>query len=257
MIFNSLLSNPKDLFYECIFRRSLSKIQLENLLRLEEMAKQRLKDYENIKLPRFKEMAKNIFLIPSALMFNEEVEKAFKILLTGRVGQRLIAKIGAGKHPIYIKESSQRSSADPDDLDSACNRNLGSSTIISLYLNIRVVFDQSTSTPIPSLVPLEGRVFDRNGNTIAMPFFLSLAHELIHALHNSYGKNKAFQKTVDRHVWSSDEEYHTIEGFPSKKATRAEPKITENAIRREHNLPERYGHAGHDLSLNVFFSQKE
>lgn len=80
-----------------------------------------------------------------------------------------------------------------------------------------------------------------------MPIFLCLAHELIHAYHNSYGKNargSAHYPSVDPVLWTDKEEYHTIVGFPSKKAVRTLPKITENAIRRAFGFHERFSHLG-------------
>ncbi len=183
-----------------------------------------------IEAPRFyHQCGKNIF-IQAKPEFRQIVETALSKIESCEVGKRLIDRINNGKHPVWINLSSK---SEHDNLclaidDNYKNPKIGSSSDIFLALKTTKVFDMA-------------------GNSYEMPVFLSLAHELIHAYHNSYGKNAANgdrYPTVDLSLWTTKEEYHTIQGFPSKKGSRSRPKITENAIRRELGFHERFSHLG-------------
>ena len=83
------------------------------------------------------------------------------------------------------------------------------------------------------------------GKKCESPFYIQLAHELIHVYHGFYGKKRNFEKVANEKLWRNAEELYTISGSPSKKnnqRTKAKPYITENAIRKEHGLEERYTH---------------
>jgi len=207
---------------------------------------------EKSELPELKpiEIFKNIILRnPYDQVFNEKVQEAFKILASGRVGQRLISKIGAGRHQVFILQG-DKSEVTPgfsDNLkgmEESSDRTKGCVSFVRLKLDQELVWrysekDRRLQWYLKKRIEY---VHDMNGKPIEIPFFITLAHELIHAYHNTYGKNKRHEFTMDTRVWSTDEEYKTIVGFPSKKPFRMEPKITENTIRREHRLPERFGH---------------
>lgn len=74
------------------------------------------------------------------------------------------------------------------------------------------------------------------------PSCANLAHELIHAYHYAKKNDASDRGRADGIVWTRDEEYHTIMGFPSKREGRTIPKVTENALLAEMGLPERFSH---------------
>ncbi|MGG8497003.1 hypothetical protein ACQY1Q_11330 [Tenacibaculum sp. TC6] len=83
---------------------------------------------------------------------------------------------------------------------------------------------------------------DANGYAIPSPAWLLFAHELIHTRHNQLGMNyrnldKAnYSGGMPNAIWSNAEEHTTIDlGVPRVN-------ITENSLRAEHGLSERYGH---------------
>ncbi len=159
--------------------------------------------------------------------FLDSVREAFATLSKGEVGQALIDKIAAGKHKVSIKYESGKNYATALNAMAARVRGVGCETEISI----------SRGNPVVGF----------KGEKIESPFFITLAHELIHAYHNSYGKNKGDATSCcDSKVWTGDAEYKTIVGLPSKKSDRKRPKISENAIRQEHKLPLRYTHLGYE-----------
>jgi Effector protein len=82
----------------------------------------------------------------------------------------------------------------------------------------------------PTLVSNEPVGYDESGRALRSPLFITLGHELIHALHNAHGT--ALHQ--DDGSPSEPEEDATIQG-PS-------PDVTENDLRHEHHLPNRHGH---------------
>ncbi len=164
--------------------------------------------------------------------FLTKVQEAMAKILEGEVGQRLIRKIGEGQEYVTIIHA-----VDADN------------TRRDLW---------PPSGGAGSTIQLSGRaktMLDANGQEIPHPFFLTVAHELIHAYHNSYGKNKGVICCGNKEVWTNDEEYKTIIGWPSKNPQlRTRPKISENSIRSEHNLPDRFSH--HDKVSAVMASHK-
>ena len=89
---------------------------------------------------------------------------------------------------------------------------------------------------------LESSYFSADGTSVTQPNFVGLAHELMHAHHASKGKAADLGTECDMMVWTHDEEYKTIVGFPSKNPARKTSKITENALLAELGLLERIGH---------------
>lgn len=83
--------------------------------------------------------------------------------------------------------------------------------------------------------------FDAQGRRIVAPTFITLGHELIHALHNQQGTNREqieplrYQDGGDRAGWKDREEYDTIAH---------DPVLNENLLRGEHGLSLRHGHDG-------------
>ncbi|MCP3097309.1 type III secretion system effector protein [Myxococcus sp. K15C18031901] len=72
---------------------------------------------------------------------------------------------------------------------------------------------------------------DATINPLPTPLFLTIAHELIHALHNAHGTARGQFPMCD---YDNREEYETIQG--------GDP--SENALRAEHRLGLRFGHSG-------------
>jgi hypothetical protein len=149
--------------------------------------------------------------------FTTKVLKMLKRLLTTPTGRDIVRAASAGPtieiRPSYLHYaklfSDEESSFDPTGR--------GSSSV--MYL--QPYFSDQTLL-----------VEDKDGNEIAMPVFLVLGHELIHAVHAQDG-----EMTPDVAGGSGNlpEEYATMHARTGR---------TENALRREHGLGERYGHSG-------------
>lgn len=107
--------------------------------------------------------------------------------------------------------------------------------------------DISYASPMIFFNLNNGKVFDRRGNAIEQPSHIALAHELIHAYHWS----KPWKDLeVDEEIWCSPAEHHVIMGKPRKGwGWLTQPKISENTIRKEHGLPERFSHLSYDPKL--------
>ncbi|MCP3057725.1 type III secretion system effector protein [Myxococcus sp. K38C18041901] len=89
-----------------------------------------------------------------------------------------------------------------------------------------------------SLIAIDPRIsdasfvaFDGLKNPLATPLFLTIAHELIHALHNAHGTSRGQFPLCD---YNNREEYETIRGTD----------LSENTLRAEHRLGVRFGHSG-------------
>ncbi len=179
---------------------------------------------QNIVTPKETKIAENIVVQLKANTptdFLDKVKEALKTISEGEVGQRLLKKIGDGKHVVLIKYVSGENSTNS-------------------HTNCRI-----REIGCPSTIQLNGSensLIGFKAEKIENPFFMILVHELIHAYHNSYGKSRDQSQCGD--IWTNREEYKTIIGHPSKKSHRTKSKISENAIRAEHQLPLRYSHLG-------------
>jgi hypothetical protein len=149
--------------------------------------------------------------------FLEIVKEAIELISSQEVGKRLITKIGQSRHQIRI-----------------------------IYSSNDETFPLNSPNHFTPGVGCGSRIEIEDQSTTEAPFYIRLAHELIHAYHNSRGRNKAFviSDIVFNIVYASGkftnaEEYNTIIGLPTKKVQRTKPKITENAIREEHQMPPR------------------
>lgn len=170
----------------------------------------------------------NIYVFPglrdTPSSFDEAtLESWFEALEKIPVAQRLLEKIGRGPHPIFITSGL-----------------VGTTFLGELELR----------KGCSSIISFSGRgtsYISPDGTSCFCPNFVSLAHELIHACHNSYGKNRTFSTGCDSTVWTDPEEYHTIMGFPSKNPDRKTPKITQNAILAALGLPERISHCSGEV----------
>jgi hypothetical protein len=87
----------------------------------------------------------------------------------------------------------------------------------------------------PGLRDTDVLVYDRDGNEISLPVFVTLGHELIHASHNATGSNRRNEVPADASYGNREEELTISEGT-----------VTENDLRREHGLTLRHGHQGSD-----------
>ena len=91
-------------------------------------------------------------------------------------------------------------------------------------LNVAIKIDFNTAVTYPDL----------NLQEHILPSFVSLAHELIHAMHHTTDTNCAGDR-ADKLIWTDDEEYNTMVGF-------TEDAITEHAFERELRIPLRLSH---------------
>ncbi|MEC7839753.1 MAG: M91 family zinc metallopeptidase [Chlamydiota bacterium] len=166
---------------------------------------------------------KNIFIVKEKtnIHFQREVKELLEHIESNAIGKRLLEKVQRFSCKIFILS---------DEIDHTIGLKQGHDVVIGC------------SRKNISVTNIEGR-------SIFEPAYLSLFHELVHAYHNVSGK-LADSNIVDPLVWTSDEEYKTIVGFPSKKKNRAKVKITENAFRKVEGLPERFGHCDPNLMLN-------
>lgn len=156
--------------------------------------------------------------------FVSKVSLALINLSSGEVGQRLLKKIGKGRHIVIIQYTPDTSETIPLNSMAAGTYGVGSSSIIKISQD-------------------EYSVLDFNAKKVTYPFFVELAHELIHAYHNSYGKNKgSYNFSGCKDVWTNQEEFNTI--MKPYSPWRSKPKISENAILAEHGFPLRFSHQG-------------
>lgn len=150
--------------------------------------------------------------------FREKVLKAIKRLMTTPNGRSLIKKIAHGGQDVTIRPS--KTNLASTARGNTTNATNGVGTTSTIY------FD-------PNFSDKTIKTYDKNGKELATPFFLALGHEMIHALHNQQGTN-ARNQAGSAAAWDNKEEENTIDG----------PGISENALRREHGLGQRYGHGG-------------
>jgi len=161
--------------------------------------------------------------------FVDHLKKAVEELEKLPIGKRLLEKIQKTKYRIYFK-SFHENACVPLDRDKAKEKGNGCSSIVFC-----------SSAQLASGIGEQYITADLQSKE--RPFFVDIAHELIHACHNATGRCASNNDRSDSLVWSNDEEYHTIMGFPSKHSDRKHPKITENAILSAIGLPERFSHS--------------
>ena len=165
--------------------------------------------------------------------FFTRLQDAVATLFSQPVGRRLLIKIAFAKHRVSVWYSADRSRTSAMEHCLASNRDVGTSSRILLS-------DKHM------------HVHNSKKEYIEMPFFIEFAHELIHAYHHIYGKERD-TKTVDKELWSNDAEFYTIAGgktdVDEPSQYQVKPKISENAIRKEHGLCARFGHHGLESRL--------
>lgn len=165
----------------------------------------------------------NIVICPhQSPEFVSEVTKALNLINSKPVGKRLLEKIQRASHTVWITES---------DTSETKFYTVGV-VIKGRGSDANMLLSRKITTSITHI----------RGETVN-PFFIVFAHELIHVYHGFYGKHRTLTNVVNKRLWHDDEEYQARVGFPSKKnKIRTQPKITENAIRDEHALPQVYTH---------------
>lgn len=156
---------------------------------------------------------RNIHIESKAIAFRMSVFAMLRQLESRPLGKKLVDRIHSCGHCIIIQEAVDESHATP--LKAGSSNTEGCPTTIKLY-NRAVT------------------AFGKRGQCINIPPYICLAHELIHALHFAHGVEKNGELSF---IWTNAEELYTIEGNPNESDC-----ISENAIRKEWNLPERYGH---------------
>lgn len=195
---------------------NLSLLTVAQAKRLDEVVKFLIsnKALEQEKQADFFNLGKKIIVFSKNPKFITKIQCALYILSSKETGRLLIDKIEKGRHTVFINDSSTENSCHYDNREDAEKREIGCSSTIYVTGN---------SWP-------------------GYSFFTVLGHELIHAMHASYGTvlPSSLNKS-DKCIWSDDEEYNTIVGFPSKTH---EITPTDNRIRREHNVKERSTHNG-------------
>jgi len=182
----------------------------------------------------------NIYLScdEESLRLENAVRNALDSLEQIPIGKQLIEKIGNAPHKIYIKKGKDFFCVKEND--DAENPGKGCRSVILF----------------PDLNSIENRTYYTAKLSLERkPAFVDFGHELIHAYHNSKGKRVINIFRCDTLIWSNDEEYHAIMGFPSKKENRKTPKITENAILSSLGLMERFGHISQSSIKPVLYQR--
>ncbi len=148
-------------------------------------------------------------------------------LMSKPVGRTLLAGIVNGSNKVTIQPSATqiygganatRGAGTLENADGTAGA--GGTTMIQVDANLK---DEDVM------------VYDKAGKEIGLPIFITLGHELIHAKHNSEGRNRREKVATDA-AYSNMEEEETI----------ATGTLTENNLRTEHGLTLRHGHGGID-----------
>lgn len=177
--------------------------------------------------PTYEKFQQNIFIQSNStgsLTFMLAIENDLRKIASQPVGARLLEKIKQGAHPVFIHYHTEKWTSKPYSHENKCKKGVGCSTTVFACLSDKT------------------RIIDYTLAPCQTPSYISLAHELIHAYHNSYGRNRQNHPFQDTEIWKNAEEYNTIVGYPSKKPRFSNLKITENNIRKEHSLPLRLTH---------------
>ncbi len=171
--------------------------------------------------------------------FNGAVLEALSILIARPTSLKLIEELLYGSKIVVIRPSAPQLRRDvvyPSDPENALLQdngqpNSGSDSIVFLS----APFDDSRF-----------RASDADGNTITLPVYTNIAHELIHAHRNAQGiATRHIKQTSEDKInrgFTDLEEEQTI-GQPTDRGV-----FTENAIRREFNLPARWSYTGCDAT---------
>jgi Effector protein len=167
--------------------------------------------------------------------FRPAIMDALERLMTRPVGRQIVTTVISGNVQVRIEPRAAPADARPltfdfdelaavaDSSDAAVGQHPGGSgTTIYVASDIATVRLQ---------------VYDENHAAIEHPLFIALGHELIHAMHDAGGQNRARRMLLGNNGWDdwhNEEERQTIaSGHPS-----------ENDLRAEHHLPLRRGHSG-------------
>lgn len=151
--------------------------------------------------------------------FQDKVLKALKRLMTTPSGRTLLKALAEGGYKVTIRPSAHglATTGRNNDANAKNGKGTGSTIYFDPHFGDRTI-----------------KVFDKDGNELATPFFLALGHELIHAFHNEKGTN-ARDQVPSNAAWDNKEEENTINGAKG---------VTENKLRKEHGLGKRFGHGG-------------
>ncbi|MBS0654841.1 MAG: hypothetical protein JSR46_03605 [Verrucomicrobia bacterium] len=156
-------------------------------------------------------ICKNIFVCDDEnQVFFDKVKSAIEILWTHDTGRRLIKKIKDGTHQITIIFNSNKNECIAQDVEGSKQTGVGSRSTI--YINYKkLIISQSDIIH-----------YGNDEKKVEYPFCIKVAHQLIYAYRNSYGKR------------SKEFEERKILGFEQYK--KEPPKISVNSILLEHGL---------------------
>jgi hypothetical protein len=158
--------------------------------------------------------------------FRDKILGLFGKLLSLPHGRLLVAGLVNGSQTVTIEPTSSRKIANATrgagSLENADGTaGAGGGTTIRLDADL-------TDTSVVA--------FDKDGKEIAAPVWSILGHELIHAEHNAAGRNRR-ERAATNSAYSNLEEEETIDTGSG---------ITENDLRSDAGLPDRFGHSGKD-----------
>ncbi len=183
--------------------------------------------------------------------FYLETLSSFARLLGSEGGRALVNKLNDGKHPVVVKPGAQ----------AECGANettWGKNHPLYEGKNVETPSKEQRGTGSGSEVHMilgskdsDKALRTANGTPLFSPRFITMGHELIHALHNSRGVNRANymknEKTDDKtkkllEDWDDLEEYWTI----------IKGKLSEQVFRDQYGLSaERFGHRSFDPKKQV------
>ncbi len=165
---------------------------------------------------------------------NKEVAKQFRLetlanlslLLQTQAGRSMIGDINKGKHTVDFAPSDSEACSRPGD-NTAMTKGVGCSSTVKL---------------IPGCKDSDDVLWTKDGCALSCPVFISLGHELTHAMHNSKGENRRELPMTQDTMWNNEEEYRTI----------TKGKVSEQTIRQQCGLSaERFGHLTPSTNANV------
>ncbi|HAG85149.1 MAG TPA: hypothetical protein DCL61_29370 [Cyanobacteria bacterium UBA12227] len=171
--------------------------------------------------------------------FKDKILEQFGKLLSRPIGRRLVMDLVNGSQTVTIQPSSHRLIATTGQFTNDAfeinnpggtrRAGSGSSCVIEIDADLQ---DDSI------------KAYDAVGNEIDSPVFIVLGHELIHAQHITTGEVRGTVNSGGRPVLdpASDPAY----GIAEEEDTIATGSLTENGLRNEHGIDERYGHDAED-----------
>lgn len=185
--------------------------------------------------------------------FKQKIVTAITKLVQKPSGRMLIQQLAAGGQTVTIRPDKPGSEAVAGPDAPMLDKNFKDNEETPLGRWIEPEIKPGPVTDATVLIPSNMddntmKAYDANFELLDQPFFVTLGHELVHASHMT--KGMAYHSDEKKSPPLTDPEYHNREEEVTI-AGEDEGQISENTIRREHNLPLRFGHDGVDTTNPV------